>query len=174
MSKLVQSRIKHGEVWDEFREAVNELYPKQLGSIGAEVEEALILWMRENAPERYKKLYASPTPSNDTPENKDEKFFSDIPTVGNKHYQALYNFLLEIAPGQEVHFNVIKQFVSKRGKSGEATFRKYADTMQKHGIITPIEKNSYGASAYGRYKVLKVLHHGQAIPIQESPKSHNP
>jgi hypothetical protein len=168
MSKLVQFRIKHSSVWKDFKTCVAKLPSHKLGSIGGEAEEALVLWIKEYGTEDLKKLYSKHDELKKTSVTKDDIFFSsenpidEKPNVGNYHYQALYDFLLESEPGTPVFFTLIEQFVSKRGKSGNATYKRYADRMVKVGILEPVGDD------YDKYKILDVSHPGKAMDLQES------
>jgi hypothetical protein len=154
MSKLVQYRIPHPKIWDEFRAAVAKEYPNQKGAIGAEGEEALILWMAEHNYDVNKVCVKERSTPYDTSENKSVIDFIEKPKL-DKNYIQFYDFLTANNEGDIVPFTAIKHFILHTlGKTGRRTPHDYVDAMINLGVIEPTKLNKKGRTVYGKFRVL--------------------
>lgn len=174
MSKLVQFRIKHPEVWEDFKDAVAKEYHNQFGSIGTEGEEALILWMAAKGYGPYKQSLEDRSNSESILENNSVFVFSKKPKL-NKNYSQFYDFLTDNNEGDIITFTAIKHFVlNTLGKTGRRTPHEYIDTMEELGVVEPTRVNKKGRSIYEKYRILiGISHPGKAMDHQVYSKSHN-
>lgn len=154
MSKMIHYRIPHGEIDTYFKDAVRKKYGNQLGTLGLEIENAMISKLIEWEYGDFKDSEFNKPTSKDSSEKKSVFIFSE-PVFANKNRRKLYEFLKQHDVGSRVNFSAIKHFVQIRlGKTGRRTAHEYADAMVESEVIEPIQFTSKGNSAYKQYRIL--------------------